>query len=74
VFFYGGVLPGMATALIAAFVPKEAAFFVAVFVLMPYLFMLVATLHISDYVSYRDVFHPGEQQAAPASPDRDAAV
>jgi hypothetical protein len=74
VFFYGGVLPGMATALIAALVPKEAAFLVAVFVLMPYLFMLVATLHISDYVSYRDVFHPGEQQAAPASPDPDAAA
>ena len=27
---------------------------------VPYLFAFVATLHISDYVSYRDVFHGDE--------------
>jgi hypothetical protein len=32
----------------------------ALFVVLPYLFAFVATLHISDYISYRDVFHPNE--------------
>jgi hypothetical protein len=27
---------------------------------MPYLFLFIATLHISDYVSYRDIFHADE--------------
>jgi len=31
--------------------------------LLPYVFLFVATLHISDYVSYRDVFHAGENAA-----------
>jgi hypothetical protein len=30
---------------------------------LPYLAFFVATLHISDYVSYRDVFHTGETLA-----------
>ena len=33
---------------------------VALFVVVPYLFTLVAALHISDYVSYRDLFHVDE--------------
>ena len=32
----------------------------AALLVLPYLAFFVATLHISDYVSYRDVFHAGE--------------
>jgi hypothetical protein len=31
--------------------------------LMPYLFLFIATLHISDFVSYRDIFHVDEPPA-----------
>jgi hypothetical protein len=62
-FFYGGVLPGAVAALIAALAPREAAPAILMLVLLPYLALLVATLHISDYVSYRDIFHPDELPA-----------
>lgn len=61
VFAFGGLLPALVTALIAAVIPQEYAMVVAVAFLMPYVFLFVATLHVSDYVSYRDVFHAGEQ-------------
>jgi hypothetical protein len=64
VFFFGGVLPGMITALIALLAPESLAFTIALLVLMPYLSLFIATLHISDYVSYRDVFHAGEAHTA----------
>jgi hypothetical protein len=67
-FFYGGVLPGAVAAVIAALAPRDAASAILMLLLLPYLALLVATLHISDYVSYRDVFHPDE-----APPSRDAA-
>jgi hypothetical protein len=57
IFFYGAVLPAAAVALLAALVPKEAAPAVLMLALLPYVALLVATLHISDYVSYRDIFH-----------------
>jgi len=57
-FFYGGVVPGFVAAIVAVLVPPEIVYAVAVIVLMPYLALLIATLHVSDYVSYRDVFHP----------------
>ena len=62
VFFFGGVLPGVVTALIALVAPESFAFTIALVVLMPYLSLFIATLHISDYVSYRDVFHAGEER------------
>ena len=31
--------------------------------LVPYSLFFTATLHLSDYVSYRDVFHAGETLA-----------
>jgi hypothetical protein len=46
----------------------------AVFLIVPYLFAFIATLHISDYVSFRDVFHAGEpnnslaENPTPSSP------
>jgi hypothetical protein len=60
VFFFGGMIPGMATALIALVVPASLAFTVALVLLLPYLFLFIATLHVSDYVSYRDIFHADE--------------
>jgi hypothetical protein len=45
---------------IAQLFGETVAGVLALFVVIPYLFAFVATLHISDYVSYRDVFHAGE--------------
>lgn len=56
VFLYGGVLPRFAVALIAAVAPD----WLAVAIVLPYLFLFLATLHISDYVCYRDIFHANE--------------
>jgi uncharacterized membrane protein len=63
VFFYGGVVPGVVTTLVALVVPASMAFTVALIVLLPYLFLFIATLHIADYVSYRDIFHRNESLA-----------
>jgi hypothetical protein len=63
IFLYGGVLPALVAKIIAAMMPLEIAKTVVLMVLLPYLALLVATLHISDYVSYRDVFHPDESPA-----------
>jgi len=64
VFFYGAVLPGTAVTLISALLPKSFAWPLALLVVMPYLFLFVATLHISDYVCYRDIFHANESPSA----------
>lgn len=67
VFFYGGVVPGIVTTLITLAAPASLAFTIALIVLMPYLFLFIATLHISDYVSYRDIFHRDDTPAPPES-------
>lgn len=72
-FLYVGVLPTFVAAIIAALVPEEAAYTVAVLVLLPYLALLIATVHVSDYVSYRDIFHPDERASAIDAPESDAA-
>jgi hypothetical protein len=72
VFFFGGVLPASVTAIVAAIVPSEFALVVVVAFLLPYVFLFVATLHISDYVSYRDVFHAGEDAGRTRSSSIDA--
>ena len=72
VFFFGGVLPASATAIVATIVPSEFALVVVVAFLLPYVFLFVATLHISDYVSYRDVFHAGEDAGRTRSTSIDA--
>jgi hypothetical protein len=59
VFVLGGVLPVFALS-IAHIFGDAVAGVVALFVVVPYLFAFVATLHISDYVSYRDLFHGDE--------------
>jgi hypothetical protein len=60
----GLVLPIVAIS-IARLFGDAVAGLVALFVVVPYLFTFVAALHISDYVSYRDVFHADE--AAPGT-------
>ena len=60
VFFCGGVVPGIILAVVALIAPSSLAFPLAVVVLMPYMALFVAALHISDYVSYREIFHHGE--------------
>lgn len=65
VFFLGGVVPGIAATIIALVAPKSIAFIVALAALLPYICLFTATLHISDYVAYRDIFHNPEDLAAP---------
>ena len=60
VFVFGGVLPTIAATVLAMVLPAPAGRALALALMLPYVFFFVATLHISDYVSYRDVFHPGE--------------
>lgn len=60
VFVFAGVVPYvilLVTAQIAGAVDAR----VVMLVMLPYLMFFVATLHISDYVSYRDVFHQDER-------------
>ena len=57
VFGLGGVVPMVVISLLAL-VNQVLAGLVGLFVLAPYAVTLIVTLHISDYVSYRDVFHP----------------
>jgi hypothetical protein len=71
VFFYGGVVPGIVTTLVALLVPASVALTIALIVLLPYLFLFIATLHIADYVSYRDIFHRDETPVSGA-PDPQA--
>jgi hypothetical protein len=66
VFFWGGIVPGMSAALIAMVAPKSLAFVIALLAMLPYICLFTATLHISDYVAYRDIFHAGE--AGPSVP------
>ena len=63
VFFFGGVLPALAGTLLAVAVPTPVGRALGLVLMMPYAFCFVATLHICDYVSYRDVFHAGETLA-----------
>ena len=63
VFFYGGVVPGLLIGAVALVVPQPGAQVLMIALLVPYSFFFAATLHISDYVSYRDVFHAGETLA-----------
>ena len=68
IFFWGGVVPGIVTTLITLVAPASLAFGIVLVVLLPYMFLFIATLHISDYVSYRDIFHRNETHA-PETPE-----
>ena len=65
--FFGGLLPTLAGIIIALLVPAPAGRPLALALMLPYALCFVATLHICDYVSYRDVFHFGET-LAPIAP------
>ena len=62
VFFYAGVVPVSSHALPSSCCRGGAAV-LAIALLLPYWLFLAATLHVSDYVSYRDVFHASETLA-----------
>jgi hypothetical protein len=63
VFLFGGVLPALAGTLLAVAVPAPVGRALALGLMLPYALCFVATLHICDFVSYRDVFHAGETLA-----------
>ncbi len=63
VFFYGAAIPALITGAITLFLPEAIGQVFVLAVLLPYGIVLAATLHISDYVSYREVFHAGETLA-----------
>lgn len=69
-FFFGAILPGIATAIIALVTPPVAARYVIALTVVPYLVLFAAAQAISDYVAYRDIFHAGE--ASTESPAADA--
>ncbi|CAG0993764.1 hypothetical protein BURK1_02412 [Burkholderiales bacterium] len=72
VFVLGGLVPGTALALVTFLLPPSIAATFGFVLLLPYVFFFAATLHVSDYVSYRDVFHAGET-LAPLTPGRSPA-
>lgn len=59
VFVLAGIVPVFALSIARMFGDVSSGV-VALFVVAPYLFALVATLHISDYIGYRDLFHGDE--------------
>jgi len=62
VFVFGGLVPYLILLVTAQILgPVDAR--VVLLALLPYLMFFIATLHISDYVSYRDVFHANEPEA-----------
>jgi hypothetical protein len=58
-----GIVPGLLVALLTLVLPNYFAF-IAV---MPYVLLVLATRHISDYVCYRDIFHPAESPTSSAT-------
>ena len=60
VFALGAVVPALVTLLLAVLVPPPLNATLTAVVVLPYVAFFVATLHIADYVSYRDVFHADE--------------
>ena len=67
IFGLGGVVPVFALG-IAQLLGDGVAGPVLLFVITPYMFVLVAILHISDYVGYRDIFPAGDAPRAATIP------
>ncbi len=61
----GGLAPALAVKLIALALPPLAARVVVAVTVVPYVFLFIAAQAISDYVSYRDIFHADEAAAPP---------
>jgi hypothetical protein len=67
----GVMVPLMLAQAIVAALPSQATLFVVQVALVLYGFAFAATLHIADYLCYRDVFHAGETLAPlPSAPGR----
>jgi hypothetical protein len=60
VFALGAIVPSLVTLVLALLLPPTLGATVGALAVLPYVAFFVATLHIADYVSYRDVFHAGE--------------
>jgi hypothetical protein len=63
VFAFGGVVPVVALG-VAQLLGESATGPVFLFVVTPYMFVFIATMHISDYVGYRDIFPADETPIA----------
>ena len=63
VFVFGGLVPTLVGTVVALVVPAPVGRAIALGLMLPYELCFVATLHIADYVSYRNVFHSGESLA-----------
>jgi uncharacterized membrane protein len=62
-FALGVMLPLLVVKLAVALVPGQAASIAEVVLLVGWAMVLMSTVHIADYVSYRDIFHAGETLA-----------
>lgn len=60
ILFFYMLLPMLVLTLLAVLLPTVVTQLLVVLVMLPYSIVLTVTLHISDYVSYRDVFHADE--------------
>lgn len=70
VFVFAGIMPTLLVALLSLLLsgfPDGVRAMLTYGVVLPYVAMIVAILQISDYISYRDVFHAGET-LAPLAP------
>jgi len=64
VFGLGGLLPLVMISFLSMLHPVVAGA-IGLFVLAPYAITLVISMHVSDYISYQDIFHPDAPAAAP---------
>ena len=62
--FFGAVVPAVAVKVIALALPLVAARVAVALIVVPYMFLFIAAQAISDYVSYRDIFHADEVHSA----------
>ena len=62
-FFFGAIVPSLLVLVVALVIPASLSPEVPALLLALYSWCYIAVLQISDYVSYRDVFHAGETLA-----------
>jgi hypothetical protein len=67
--FLGGLLPALVVKMISLALPLIAARIVVALTVFPYLLFFIAAQAISDYISYRDIFHADEGPAPPDEPE-----
>ncbi|HVE49509.1 MAG TPA: BPSS1780 family membrane protein [Casimicrobiaceae bacterium] len=70
---FGAVVPSLIINAVLTLAPNETSLLVLRFAFIAYWLMFSAILHISDYVSYRDVFHAGETLAPLPEREREPA-